>query len=327
MFREQELLQWIKNDHFNQFDKISKRSCTVQMMSVQSLCLKEMADDIAYKNSIIVIPVNLPFMKIAKNLVCSLSRLGIKNVMYWALDLDVYEMLLEEGKLAILMPGLNPMADIQKSKSSTLQKVLRSKPKLIEMFINAGLSVWVMDADMVALKDFRDIQDPSTNAFISYDSTDHLIGGVPLPSSSLMYFRHSNHSLKFLEKIKTELGVSSKLDDEEAMRRVITKQEGVEVLTSDHTRMYEGEEKLSEGIETTTGPVIIRYLDGLRFMSSKIFVDNPSFIPKGFEDFYTFHLHGTNVEAVLKKHSLWFLDQEETCNMDSPDPTPKFKMA
>ena len=294
------------------------------MMSVQSACLKEIADDIAYKNSMIVIPVNTPYMKIVKNLVCSLSRLGIKNVMYWALDLDVYEALLEENKLAILMPGLNPMNDLQPSKSGTLQKVLRSKPKLVEMFMNAGLSVWVMDGDMVALRDFRDIQDPSTNVFISYDTTDHLIGGVPVPSSSLMYFRHSNHSLTFLEKIKFELGLSSKLDDEEAMRRVITKQQGVEVLSSDHTRVYEddGTETVAE---TTTGPVTIRYLDGLRFMSSKIFVDNPSFIPKGFDEFYTFHMHGKNVEPVFKKHSLWFLDQEGNCHRDSPDPRPKFK--
>ncbi|KAJ3358871.1 hypothetical protein HDU91_005092 [Kappamyces sp. JEL0680] len=326
MFLEQKLIAWIKEKHMHQGSTGKNTKCTVEQMSVRIECIQEIAGPIAFRNSLIVIPVNLPYLEIALNLACSLARLQIKNVIFWALDLDVYETLLDRGKLAVLLPGLNPMSELQKSKSEPLQNVLRSKPRLLELFLNAGFSVWMMDADMVALQDFRDIQDLGTDIFISYANGEHIkYKTKPVASSALVYYRNGPKSLKFVKDMQHELDISSNLDDEDALRRVIARTGHSELLASDHSRLFPRADIRAEELDVGDAATIrVRYLDAIRFTTATIFIDHPSIIPHGFTGFYTLHWNGKATKKELLKYDLWLVDDEGLCVIDAPDPKPKF---
>jgi hypothetical protein len=119
MFEESKLVEWIENHHYkDEWDK----QCRMELISVRPECLKRYVDQIQYKNTVIVIPINSKFP--IENLKCALKRLEIKNVIWWALDLDMYELLLENQEMVINVPGLNPMPDLERRKSKTLIQVL-----------------------------------------------------------------------------------------------------------------------------------------------------------------------------------------------------------
>lgn len=312
IFQEQKLISWIQDYHFNETDEV--KICTIEMMSVRIDCLKEFADEIAFKGSVIIIPVNMPYITIANNLVCSLNLLGMKNIVYWALDLEVYEMLLQKGELVILLPGLNPIPDLLPSKSEALQNVLRSKPVLIEMILKAGLSVWMIDADMVVLKDFRNILEPRTDVFISDESGSTVRGGVKaVASSSLMYFRANDRTLKLIGIIRQILLFSCKMDDEIAFRSVIEQSELVSLFPANHSSTYSHTGEPSKLLSSQDHHIHVRYFDSLRFISSKVFIDQFELIPFGFNDYYSIHFHGTSTKSLLEKHHKWFLNEESFC--------------
>lgn len=327
LFGERELIDWIHTRHFGKKaygGVISSGKCTVEQMSVRKECLKEIGSTVAVKGSIVIIPVNSPYLLTAKNLACSLARLGVKNVVYWALDLDVYETLLKQDKLAILMPGLNPLPDQQSRKSRDLNNVLRSKPKLLKFVLESGLSAWILDADVVAIQDFTAIQDPTTDIFVSLD--DQAV------STSVVYYRSNNRTLAFLNRVLYELDRSSNMDDEDALRRVMLQPAIVEVLQANQEKLYPKSddsnganaiEKREASINRAGGePVRIRYLDSFSFMSSSIFKKSPQSIPPGFKDYYTLHFNGDKVKSTLSKKGYWFLDDEGFCLMDLKEPPP-----
>ncbi|KAI8894641.1 core-2/I-branching enzyme-domain-containing protein [Globomyces pollinis-pini] len=332
IYEEKKLLKWIEDYHFKD---LVPGACTIEQMSVRIECLKEFGDIIAVNNQLIIVPLNTPFSITTRNLICSLERLGIFNVLYWALDIPSYESLLTLNKPVIMLPGLNPMGDLQPGRTQQLVYMMRSKPKLIEMVLKAGFSTWFLDADIVALKDFRDITDPSADIFIGLDNTDHLIGLPPVPSSGIMYFKQSKQSLKFLELIQNEMILSSLLDDQDALRRVV-KHKSVKALLPDMNVLYTTKQKrtdlmtetLLQPHTTTTFPeslLNVRYLDVFSFISGKVFIDSPNKIPKKFINYFLIHTHTpSNNQAILEGFGLWFVDMTGTCVV-VPDPQPDFR--
>jgi hypothetical protein len=329
MFGEQKLVKWIKERHMFQGSKGKTTKCNVVQMSVRIECIQEIAGPIAFRNSLIVIPVSTPYLDFAMNLACSLKRLDITNVIYWALDLDVYETLLERAMLTILLPGLDPLEELQKSKSASLQKVLRSKPRLLEMILNAGFSVWMMDADMIALQDFRKVQDLNSDMFVSHANDDYLNGITePVVSSSLVYYRNNERTIRFLEEMKRQLSLSSSIDDEVALQRVLHRSDLVKLLSEDHSKLFPRDDLISEDLAIGETPMRtrVRFLDPFRFATSLIFKGPASNLklPSGFTDFYTLHWNGQIDKKDLVKRGIWFVDEELLCTIDQPEPKIEF---
>lgn len=322
LFGERDLINWIQTYHFKKKKAIDgpipSGKCTVEQMSVRKECFKEIGSTVAVKDSVVVIPVNLPFLAAAKNLMCSLARLGVNNVIFWALDLDVYELLLKQDKLAILMPGMNPLPDLQSKKSSDLINALRSKPKLLKYILESGLSIWILDADVVAVKDFTAIQDATTDIFVSLDG--YLI------SSSVVFYRSNNRTLRFLNRVQSELDRSSNLDDENALRRVLLQNGTAQVLPANHEKLFPSSTSSLGGspgkMKRSLEDPRVRYLDSFSFISASVFEKNPQSIPPGFKDFFTLHAN----EEQAKKLGYWFVDDDGVCSMNMADPPPLYKM-
>lgn len=331
---------------------VAKGRCTVEDMSTRVECIKEIGSKIAYKNALIVIPTNTPYLTTAKNLACTLARLGMRNVVFWALDLDVYETLLKQDKLAILLPGLNPLPDHQSSKSNSLKNALRSKPKLIKYILSSGLSAWIMDADMVAVQDFREIVEPKDgiDLYVSVDVKSRQDISPHSVSSSLVYYSSNQASNSVLDAIQSELDRSSKLDDEEALRRVLTRKELVEMRLDSHVKRstdsemvesvdQEDEKSVNDAVKeepkvnkvksmvrnsksNPTGRAIVKYLDPFQFISSNLFEKSPKSIPKDFKNYATLHLNGGEAKKVWSKHGYWMVDEQGFCLVNGADPDP-----
>ncbi|KAJ3254208.1 hypothetical protein HK103_007453 [Boothiomyces macroporosus] len=307
IFGEHKLIEWISENHYID-EKPGK--CTLEQISVRIECLKEFGEKIAEKNQLVVVPFNSQYFLTTANLICSFSKLGINNIIYWTLDLDIYESLLAQKKAAILIPGLNPIELAESPKSPDLKRIMRAKPKVIKMILDAGFSVWYLDSDTVALKDFRFITDNSADVFIALDNGNHLSNLPPVPSAGIMHFRQGKASLDFIDMVQQEVDKSSILDDEDAIRRLLSRQTSISVSLPDR-KLY-SRDLFSESLDPNS--IHVKYLDPFSFMSSKIFINAPLQIPKDFDDFYLIHTHSpSNNQDVLVGYGLWLVDKRGTC--------------
>jgi hypothetical protein len=77
--QEEELMLWMKKKN-NRLD-----TCGNQGL-MDNDCLKSFLDRISFEGQVILIPIIQNYKSLAKNLECSLSRLGYTNVILWTLD-------------------------------------------------------------------------------------------------------------------------------------------------------------------------------------------------------------------------------------------------
>jgi Nucleotide-diphospho-sugar transferase len=144
MLQEKELLKYIKEKHFNNpaLDK-----CSVEDASVVPLCLELFSHRFAVDDEVIIIPVNKVFWPDAKNLMCSLARIGMRNIIFWSLDNIIHNELINANQLSIFLPGFPLSKSIVKTSEAQYTLMLRYKPKVIQMLLNVGLNVWYLDAE------------------------------------------------------------------------------------------------------------------------------------------------------------------------------------
>lgn len=79
--------------------------CYREQLGFRDECLRELALSVAESNDIIIIPVNKGALGMGDNLRCSLLRIGLSNIMYWALDIEAHDALSEAGHLSYFIPG------------------------------------------------------------------------------------------------------------------------------------------------------------------------------------------------------------------------------
>jgi hypothetical protein len=102
-FGETKLLEWIRTNHL----EMKKGSpCYREQLGFRDECLRELALSVSDSSDIILVPVNKEFLKLGDNLRCSLLRIGLSNVMYWALDIEAHDALVEGGHLSYFIPGI-----------------------------------------------------------------------------------------------------------------------------------------------------------------------------------------------------------------------------
>jgi hypothetical protein len=101
-FGETKLLEWVKTNHF----QMKKNApCLREQLGFRDECLRELGSTVSESDDLIMIPVNKEFLPIAENLRCSLLRLGISNIMFWALDIEAHDTLVQAGHLSFFIPG------------------------------------------------------------------------------------------------------------------------------------------------------------------------------------------------------------------------------
>lgn len=154
-----------------------------------------------------------------KNIMCSLTRMGLRNIVFWALDNVIHNEFLKVGKLSIFLPGFPLSYAKVTPKEEQFRHMMRLKPKVMAMFLNAGLDVWYMDADVVALdKLFGEVsKDTSSDVFFGLVKEND----VMQPSASMMFLRNSHESKSFVQLLRETMDMTTSITDQQALRRVL----------------------------------------------------------------------------------------------------------
>lgn len=102
-FDEQKLLEWIRINHW---EENGTKTCYKEHLGSRDECLRELVGSYTTEKEIIIIPVDLTTFDVALNLRCNLVSEGVKNVLFWAIEHDTHEKLLELGHLSFHVPGI-----------------------------------------------------------------------------------------------------------------------------------------------------------------------------------------------------------------------------
>lgn len=101
-FGETRLLDWIVTNHL---DLKKGAQCTKDQLGYRDECLRELSLTLSEANELILVPVGSKYWSVVANLRCSLEKLGIFNIIHWALDLETHDRLVEEGHLSYFVQG------------------------------------------------------------------------------------------------------------------------------------------------------------------------------------------------------------------------------
>ena len=332
---ESQLVDWIAKYH-RKSPPITE--CLMEHASVLISCLKIYGSQIAQNNDLIILPVNEAFITKAANLRCSLSRVGLRNVVYWALDLGVHDRLLAKGKLSIYLPGSQPDQNVYKPGDPWFIKMMHQKPRIIKMILEAGFNAWFMDADNIVIRNFANIVHHYTDAsvFLGLRNTKHLLEGMPFNiSTGIMYFRSNVDSITFLNHVEKKLDVSNLVDDQQAIQKVIDgshlvnikwksssvnqlEEESDTIDISEEAKLLHEQDKLvSKRDLNITNPICVRLLDQYLFIDGYLLFDHYDEIPHGYYSTHVVHLqHRKTPDYVLQEWGLYFMDEKGTCSQN-----------
>lgn len=307
-FGENKLLAWVKENHL---DRSVVKSCLAEELGTRDECIRELAADTAVNNAIILIPVWSKFMDIVANLRCSLTRQGIKNVVFWSFEAAVHKQIMSEGLLSYYNPEyeVSPPPKLFHRQDPQFSKIMRHKPTILLKLLNAGYDTWYLDADVVALRDFRlraldYIVSPFNADVILTVSESKLITPTkalvkpPGPDSGIMFFKSTEKSKVFLEDIEQRIANSVNLNEEEALSQAVAQASGV----------------IWTGIGTKARAII--YPDGkngAKVEEEQDVVENPVHGPdfmNGLVDFFNFYSSKNSNDNVR----IHFFDQLEFVN-------------
>jgi hypothetical protein len=287
-FEERKLVEWI---HEEQHDK----SCRLDRISGDTQCLADMIRNRTASSHVIMIAVNQGFMQMVQNLECSIQMNTNSTIVYWSLDIPTHEYFLRTNRLSIFLPGTTDVTGLHAKHSQPLIKMLSSKPLIVEMILDAGYSVMVLDGDCVVRRDF-DLLRVEADVNIALENMHYLSGMGYNPTASIMYFRNTIGARMFLTKWKKEIARNSHLNDSESLKRAL--RDIVVLDPSISVAMVHGTQKMT-----------VKYLDGNAFMTidEDRFTGNPFIV----------HAQSNNPDR-LKSIGLWYMNPH--CSLATPEP-------
>ncbi|KAI8896370.1 nucleotide-diphospho-sugar transferase-domain-containing protein [Globomyces pollinis-pini] len=229
-FGETKLMEWIQTNHL---DLSSGSSCQRDQLGYRDECIREIVSSVADGNELVVVPVNKAFLEIAANLRCSLHRVGIDSVLHWAMDVEAHDTLIAEGYTSYFVPDAKNSPGRHHYQDKEFTDMLRTKPLVLQKLIDAGFNVWMLDADTIAMRDFRIkskdyVKDPfNVDIILSIANTEPVpatydVVQPPSASTGMMYLRSTEGTREFLNDVARRLELDLLLDDQDAVRQFIS---------------------------------------------------------------------------------------------------------
>ncbi|KAJ3092188.1 hypothetical protein HK102_010008 [Quaeritorhiza haematococci] len=319
---ETKLVDWIKS---NLLYWRPDSPCSPEQIPIRPACLRKMLEDKRSDSNeklselLIIVPVNTAFYSVAMNLVCSIKRSGYSNptVLFWALDIDVHEMLTGDGQLSVFLADIPSSPSRHSYHDPILTGMMRAKPAVIEMGLKAGFDVLYLDADTVIMRDFRpEIDDllkknDKIDVFVGIDEFEKWRpsarkGSLPNPAAGVMYLRHTPGALKVVEKWKGVLENNANKEDQEGLSMTFRDNTDINLLNvgNDHQRPQPSKDAPQ-----------VWYLDQMKFINGHIYFRYPGRIePAGFKDFVIVHANGVgDVWGAFRWMKMWLIGDNQVC--------------
>jgi hypothetical protein len=360
-YGETKLLEWIRQKHL---DVSERAACRREQLGYRDECLREIVTNIASNNEIILIPVNTGMYAVAMNLLCSLRRSAITNVVFWALEIEAHERLVSDGHMSFVLPNLRGSPARVFPNEDSFVTMLRSKPIVLQKFVNAGFNVWYLDADMVALREFRTKAEEykkepfGADVILSVGNADLIsptstMKQIPIVNAGIMYFRNTERSKQFIERAIKQLESVNGQDDQDALRHLVNHSKYIQwtgIGTKSVSEMYPDSkehhadvpgppeddtskvnlvDQISEffqfGEPDPKAKTRIHFFDQFEFVNGQIYFRHPELIPNDFKGFRIIHANGeSDPQSVFQEKSLWYLDKDGVCQ-ESIELTPPEK--
>jgi hypothetical protein len=348
-YQEDKMLSWVEENHLN---RSSVSTCLPSELGQRDECIREIVSEVAIDNTVVIVPVGISFLPLANNLRCSLQRVGIENIVHWALDKEAHLLLIERDYISFYNPEIQEGIP---EKDAMLRKVFRAKPKVLLKILSAGYNIWYLDADTVVNRDFRS-KSPhyrdapfqadivlSVGESISIKPTEKVVT-PPMTNSAVMYIQNSQRSRKFFADLQDRLNLNPSMDDTTSLNMAVAdKRQVLWTGIGDRARTIvypdewepKKEEKakdpgpkvprskgligafenfLSYSSPGDDQPVRLHFFDPLEFVSGHIYFQNPTLIPEGYSGFYVIHADGEKTPIrSFKDNNIWYLDSKGYC--------------
>jgi hypothetical protein len=204
--------------------------------SVEVAYLKYLISGLALNNTIIIVPTNTAFIKVALNLNCRMRIFGVNNVLYWALD-DTAAKILREYRMTVYHnPNFASIATEENYHSEKYLEMMYDRAQFWRMVVKTGFDMLFLDVDNIILRNpLNDIVGDAdleaqvdewnlTNALNVYHNPQ-MCGGV-------FFLKSNSRTLKFLDRMEQAYFGSNEdiIDDQQALNFVIHNQKYARII-------------------------------------------------------------------------------------------------
>lgn len=303
--------------------------------STETEYLQYLISGLALNNTIIIVPTNTAFARLAINFNCRMRTLGINNVLHWALDESVAEILRNYEIPVYYNPTFFSSKEEEIYHTENYIKMMAERPKFWKMVMKTGFNMLFLDVDNVILKNPLEelIGDADLEAQIdefALTSAENMYN-VPQMCGGAFFLKSNDRILKFLDRVEKALvdRVNGIVDDQDALNLVLR--------NHNYTRLINRFEKLSDGTEAPfggypNGPeddrISARLIPVDNYMNGHIWrdaVDNKkdgtmTLIDASTKNFIRkidpaiVHLNGlTSKENHMQRYNWWYVRNDLTC--------------
>ena len=340
-FGETKLLEWIRVNHL-EID--TSRTCYKEQLGYRDECISTIVSTVADKNTVILVPVNEFYMPMAANLRCSLRNLGIRNIVFWSIDIHTHDKLSQEGYISYFEPTIRGWNGHYWADSADFVTILRTRAKIILQLLEAGFNVVSLDADTVVRNDFRETFRQLTESggfadILAGIDEKRIVAGTskvvrpPNPNTGIMYFRNTSNTKLFLKHVMRRLAYDKTLRFADVIAELFAQPRfvvwtGIGLVndgnalnkdddTSGGSNSIVGQLKSIIGFGKTKGfqarqandqRIRVHYLDQFSYMSGPLFFEEGEYFPIYHSEYAMIHANGEKQpDESFKSKNLWFL--------------------
>jgi Nucleotide-diphospho-sugar transferase len=189
--------------------------------------LRYLISGMALNNTIIIVPTNLAFARIAINLDCRMRALGITNALFWALDEWTVDVLQAYSIPVYFNPSFYSHANAERYHSESYNKMMQDRPKLWRMVLRTGHNMLFLDADIALLTDpmAELVQDADLEGQVDegdfFRATNEYTN--PQLCGGAFFLKSNERSIQFLDQVETAIRESwwGLVEDQQAINTII----------------------------------------------------------------------------------------------------------
>jgi len=268
-----------------------------------------------------------------------MRKLGITNVLFWALDKAAADILHAYDIAVYFNPSLYSSAEYEHYHSQNYIKMMFERPRFWKLIMKTGTNMLFLDIDIAVISDPMAELVGDADLEGQIDEFDLRVAkdlhAYPQMCGGAFYLKSNERSIQFLDQLGATLagGSGGVVDDQEAINLIIHNYTAARILNRS---------KGKDDIEVPFGGVssgdddnrlTVRYIPINRFLNGHIwrravqtqvgkFDKSKSgtimaFTPENLQEEFVpalIHLNGiTNKEGILRRYGWWHLKDDLTC--------------
>jgi Nucleotide-diphospho-sugar transferase len=198
--------------------------------------LRHLISGLALNNTIIIASANTGFIRLALNFHCSMRKLGITNVLFWALDEAAANVLDANNIPNYFNPMFFSSKGGERYHSDKFLKMMAERPKFWKWVIRTGYNMMFLDVDIAIISNPLDalVGDADIETQIDEKPFWRAVDQYYLPEmcGGAFFLKSNNRVRRFLDRVEEVFIERDKyvIDDQEALNFVIRDHEYTRIV-------------------------------------------------------------------------------------------------